>query len=736
MLSWIKNQKISTRLCLGLVIPIVSFSFFIGESMWREYSQAIEMKRISKLAVLAPNVSNLVHELQKERGRSASFIASGGRTFADLIPRQRQLTDDKNEVAKKALNDFDFSNYRPELASARVAALGKLQNLSEVRHKIDQKSVTVPQLAKYYTSTINSLLAIIQEMERASSNDSTSKEIAGYLYFLFAKEKAGLERAMGAAGFSSGKFSPKIYNNFVRFIEGQKLYINSFRNIAALEDVVYYDKVMKGPILEEVERMRKIALHSNETDFLHGITPTAWFSAITDKINLMKKVEDHIAEDLVKIANANLNAIWLHLGMVIGGVFFLTLVTTVIVYALLKSITEPLKDLGHVMSSLASGNDAIEISGVERGDEIGHMARSVVVFRDAAIEKKHLEAEAKKQSEQRREERKKNEQIVEHAVSSIANGLSRLAQGDLTARVNDDLPAAYGKLKEDFNNALASLEDALGAVMSNANGISSGTSEISQASDDLSRRTEHQAATLEETAAAVAEITSNVGKSAEGADRARQVVLDSKNEAEKGGSVVSQAIDAMEGIEKSSKEIGDIIGVIDEIAFQTNLLALNAGVEAARAGEAGRGFAVVASEVRALAQRSASAARQIKDLISTSTTQVDQGVELVRETGIALEQIMAGVNEINSVVSEIAAGAQDQAGGLQQVNEAVNQLDQVTQENAAMVEEATAATRTLASQTQDLSKLVTRFKTNKSGATADLGTVPDINFACANKMPA
>ena len=178
---------------------------------------------------------------------------------------------------------------------------------------------------------------------------------------------------------------------------------------------------------------------------------------------------------------------------------------------------------------------------------------------------------------------------------------------------------------------------------------------------------------------------------------------------------MQRAVQAMEGIEKSSDEIGDIIGVIDEIAFQTNLLALNAGVEAARAGDAGRGFAVVASEVRALAQRSAKAAREIKELISSSTQQVDQGVKLVRETGDSLKSIVDGVSEINTLVDEIATSAQDQASSLQQVNTAVNQLDQVTQENAAMVEQATAATRTLATQTQDLQALVVRFQTGGSG---------------------
>jgi methyl-accepting chemotaxis protein len=240
--------------------------------------------------------------------------------------------------------------------------------------------------------------------------------------------------------------------------------------------------------------------------------------------------------------------------------------------------------------------------------------------------------------------------------------------------------------------------------------IRAGAGEISTAADDLSRRTEQQASSLEETAAALEEITVTVKKTAEGARHARDIVSTAKVDADKSGEVVREAMAAMTGIDKSSKQISDIIGVIDEIAFQTNLLALNAGVEAARAGDAGRGFAVVASEVRALAQRSAQAAKEIKGLISASTAQVDQGVRLVGRTGEALGRIVAQVVEINTVIADIAASAQEQSTGLEQVNTAVNEMDQVTQKNAAMVEEMTAAAHGLAGETEELGQLIARYQ--------------------------
>jgi methyl-accepting chemotaxis protein len=239
--------------------------------------------------------------------------------------------------------------------------------------------------------------------------------------------------------------------------------------------------------------------------------------------------------------------------------------------------------------------------------------------------------------------------------------------------------------------------------------IQSGSGEISTAADDLSRRTEQQAAGLEQTAAALDEITATVSLTADGAGHAREVVTSTRASAERGGRVVGDAIAAMSEIARSSKEVNQIIGVIDEIAFQTNLLALNAGVEAARAGDAGKGFAVVASEVRALAQRSAEAAKEIKALISTSGQQVDLGVDLVTQTGSALSEILGQITEIDSAVDEIAASAREQALGLGQVNTAVNQMDQVTQQNAAMVEQSTAASHALMREAESLQGLVGRF---------------------------
>jgi methyl-accepting chemotaxis protein len=339
--------------------------------------------------------------------------------------------------------------------------------------------------------------------------------------------------------------------------------------------------------------------------------------------------------------------------------------------------------------------------------ELGALVKATLLDMDFAISV-YLEAAEKARLATEAEVLAKEREIV---VGSVGEGMSNLAAGDLTYRMSDDIPGEYRQLRDDFNAAMQQLEETMTVVAANTNGISTGADEIAQASDDLSKRTEQQAASLEETAAALDEITATVKKTASGAKQASDVVVAAKGEAEHSGKVVAEAVQAMGQIETSSQQISQIIGVIDEIAFQTNLLALNAGVEAARAGDAGRGFAVVASEVRALAQRSAEAAKEIKALISASSQQVGQGVNLVGETGKALQSIVTKVAEIDALVSEIAASAQEQSTGLAEVNTAVNQMDQVVQQNAAMVEQSTAATHSLRGEANELAQLIARFKT-------------------------
>jgi len=387
--------------------------------------------------------------------------------------------------------------------------------------------------------------------------------------------------------------------------------------------------------------------------------------------------------------------------LVVASALFVLTIVTVLVSG--KLISEPYVNTVVRMEGLATGDLATPIAFTDHGDCVGRMARAMEVFKRNA------------------EDVRSAATAQEVVVGALGEGLTRLVSSDLSYRIENAFPADYERLRTDYNRAMDSVASTMTAVTEATNGINSGATDIRQASDDLSQRTEQQAASLEETAAAMDEITSTVRQTAAGAVRANTVVEDARVEAERSGDVVRRAVQAMSDIERASKEISEIISVIDGIAFQTNLLALNAGVEAARAGEAGRGFAVVASEVRALAQRSADAAKDVKTRITASTQQVDTGVELVSETGKALDRIVARIAEINTLVGQIAIAAEQQATGLQQVNTAVSEMDGVTQQNAAMVEESTAAARSLAAEADELARHVARFKIDANG---NRGTAP------------
>ncbi|WP_374655711.1 methyl-accepting chemotaxis protein [Phenylobacterium sp.] len=356
--------------------------------------------------------------------------------------------------------------------------------------------------------------------------------------------------------------------------------------------------------------------------------------------------------------------------------------------------------------------------------EIGALVKATLLDMDFAISVylEALETARKEADAQRRAAEEEQNKVV----AALAASLKRLADGDLTTHIDSQFTGSHEQIRTDFNAAVESLRATIGSISEATGALRSGSDEISTASNDLSHRTEQQAASLEETAAALDQVTAAVKRSAEGARQASSAASSAKEDASQSGEVVRGAVAAMGEIEQSSGQITQIIGVIDEIAFQTNLLALNAGVEAARAGDAGKGFAVVAQEVRALAQRSADAAKEIKALISNSTAQVARGVKLVGDTGEALTGIVAKVTEIDGLISEIAQSANEQSTSLNEVNSAVNQMDQVTQQNAAMVEEVTAAAASLKGEGVELEKLVSRFNTGAAVAAPRARGRPEI----------
>jgi methyl-accepting chemotaxis protein len=493
------------------------------------------------------------------------------------------------------------------------------------------------------------------------------------------------------------------------------------------ETLVPAQKPMIDAVLEGVDRLEALtnkAMEQRKADDNKGAVAT--MAAINaEMLTLIPKMQ--LSNDaLTNRVNNGGDAVSARVAMAVdwslGILGILTLAAMALgLYVAQAGIALPLSRLQRRMVVLAEGDSASEIGGLDRRDEIGHMAAAVAVFRDNAIARAQLEAKAESDrnlSESERAERETRRATdaadLQKAVQALGDGLKRLADGDLVTQIDTKFVDHLDALRQDFNNSLDKLNQAMQAVGANARAIDAGANEIRGSADELSKRTEQQAASVEETAAALEQITTTVKDAASRAEEASGLVARTRTGAERSGEVVRNAVSAMQQIEKSSAEIGNIIGVIDEIAFQTNLLALNAGVEAARAGEAGKGFAVVAQEVRELAQRSANAAREIKSLISASGAHVQAGVNLVGETGKALDIIVSEVQEINHHVHALAEASREQSLGLQEINTAVNTMDHGTQQNAAMVEKSTAASRDLAKEAAALTSLLGQFRVTGS----------------------
>ncbi len=467
------------------------------------------------------------------------------------------------------------------------------------------------------------------------------------------------------------------------------------------------------------------AMDSGKADVISGITDpsgaavyrVAYPFDITGLNARWMVVVDVPASEISSVVNSQT---WM---MAAGGLLMLCAVLGALLVAVRFFVRQPLNALVRDVGHLSHGDYEIPVSGQGRGDEIGSVATALESFRHALSDARTLEAVSARERAETQAESNRTEadrlaaaDLLRHVVASVGRGLASLSDGDLSHRITDDFPGEYAALKQHFNTALTSLEDAIIGLNATIHNINSGTNEISRSAEDLAQRTEQQAASLEETAAALNEITEQVNHSADNARVAATTVRTACSDAEASGDIVRKAITAMNGIESSSQEVSSIIGVIDEIAFQTNLLALNAGVEAARAGEAGKGFAVVAQEVRELAQRSAKAAKEIKTLIGASGMQVKEGVALVGSAGEALARIAGQVMKVNGLVAEISSSASEQATGLREINNAMNQMDQVTQQNAAMVEETTAASMILNEEANHLKATAARFTTSGSRA--------------------
>jgi methyl-accepting chemotaxis protein len=681
MLKFLENQRISRRIALALVFPIVGMLLFSAMELIDKRIVVNGMDRLQKLADLAPSISAVVHELQKERGTSAVFIGSKGAKFATELPQQWNDTSVSLGNLDKALDSFPVGDYGAEFAKSVKTARDALGGLGATRDGVKALTIPVPKMAGYYTPTIAKLLKIIEEMALLSPDAKATREITAFTVFLQGKERAGLERAMGGAGFGAGKFSPAIYRKFVELVAMQDVFFDVFKTYATQADRDMFNATLVGADVDDVERMRKIVIESPFTNDLQGITGPYWFATITKKIDLMKKVEDTVAKDLSEITHEIGSAAHLTFTILAIVVVVLLGITAILVTVIVRGITGPLADITNVMNVLSGGDKTVAIAGTDRLDEIGAMARAVEVFKENMIKADRLAAEQAEEDRKKEQRRIAMEKLAAAFEKEVGSVLSAVEAAANTLKATADGMAATAEETTRQSTAVAAAAEEASV---NVQTVASATEELSSSISEISRQ--------------VQQSTDVSGKAVEDSSRADQMV---------------------QGLADAAARIGEVVNLITDIAEQTNLLALNATIEAARAGEAGKGFAVVASEVKNLANQTAKATEEIGSQIGGIQDATVKSVDAIKGITRTIDEIngiagaiAAAVEEQSSATQEIARNVEQASAGTAEVTVNIASVNTAANETGESATEVQTAAEDLSSQSKNLSRIVSAFLTD------------------------
>ena len=746
MFNWMANFKVGSRIYAGfaaillllVALAVTGYSSLSGAA-GRSDEYAHFAGQVEAIKTIEADVANLRRAVRIYgfTGDEATF-----RQMEEIgASLRKQLTDAR---------DTYRSEQRRQMVTAMIgladAYVGNFDKLHQIRK---QRTDSVEAMGKVGVAVETAIDALIEQLKSGHDGDLAAQAYdirAGWLHTRIAVLKFLAEPSASAAD-TAGKQIAAVREDMTAFAARVK----STETARSLKDA--------SDLTAQYQAAFAVATTAiTESDTLVAVTmPKAAKDFAEQTSALSKDLTESLKAVSVENRTRNDEAVSLVLlvtlaALLLGGLF---------AWIIARGITRPVLEMTGAMTRLAGGDNAVVVPALGNRDEIGEMAKAVEVFKQNAIDKLRMEAEQRAADEAQRqaeaEEARRQVTIVEEvaevaraagqgnldrridltgkdgfllnlcegvntlvaltevALKDVAGVLAAVAEGDLTKRITNPYGGLFDQLKGDVNKTAEKLFEIVTNINSSAGQINGAAGEVSAGSADLSQRSEQQASALEETAASMEELASTVRQNAANAQQANQLAAGAREVAAGGGQVVADAVDAMGRIEASSQKIGDIVGMIDEIAFQTNLLALNAAVEAARAGDAGKGFAVVAQEVRNLAQRSAQASKEIKGLIGESTGQVKTGADLVKGAGKTLEEILGSVKRVADIVAEIAAASTEQASGIDQVNAAVSQMDEMTQQNAALVEESAAAAHALEDQAAELTRLMAFF--NVGGST-------------------
>ena len=490
------------------------------------------MNQVATVADAAPMISSLINELQRERGTSAGFIQSKGKAFADAMRDQRSKSDKALETWKQRLAEYTTSAAGTTFARNLDAANSRLAEIGSIRSSIDGHAIEGAKTVEFFSQAISSLITVVDALSEMSEDGRIIRQAVALASHIRRWEFTGQGRALGAQGFAAGQFTPPTYQQFIQVQVLGDSYGANFRRYATTAQVDFVDKALAGPVQDEMMRLRQLATELPFNNKMGGVSAQQWFDTATKYMDSLAGAGNRLTSDFTATVNAAAaEASWGFWGLLAMSLGLLAVTGTVVGYVVL-SITRPVGQLVDTMATLAQGKNDIEVPGTERGDELGHMARAVLVFRDAAIEKDRLEAAAADQQKAAEAERQRNEAAraaaaaqVKHVVDAVGQGLEQLAKGALTYRITAEFADEYKKVQSDFNAAIAQLQETVGAIVTSVREVSNASGEISTSTTDLSQRTEEQAASLEETSASMEQISATVKQNAENAQQANQFAV-------------------------------------------------------------------------------------------------------------------------------------------------------------------------------------------------------------------
>ncbi len=708
MLKWLNKYGISMRMLTAISLIFVMFLMFSVDKMVGFYQVSGQMNTIQSLTEFTPKIGDLIHELQKERGASAGYIGSkGSKAFTAKIDTRHKSSNDKLTVFKSTISSLDLESINNDLVKKTGLAVTALGQLNATRGDVRAMKLTVSQMAKYYTATIAKLLNMIKVVGNITDDPEMLRDITGYIALLEAKERSGVERAMGANGFAAGGFSDGVYKKFVGLIAQQIAFLSTFDANANADIKAFYTTTLKGNIVNTVDEMRAHVFKNYRDVSASGISGSQWFDAITKKIDLYHKVENKYsgaigtkASELASSASVNF---WFLLFFTIftgAGIGFFSLKIS-------NSITQPLQGLQDSMAELSNGNLDVDVRYADFGSEIGIMANNVLGFQEGAIRQKKLEEEAREAEKLvRQQEREAEEQEHQRREETLER-----ERKDVEVRTQraEKMEALISSFDVEISTALQGMSSTSSQLLSSAGRMEGIAEQTGSSSTSAAAAAEESTTNINTVASASEEMSASVGEInrqlAHSTDITRKAVLQA-----------GETKDKMSSLSETTSLIADVVNLINDIAEQTNLLALNATIEAARAGDAGRGFAVVASEVKTLATQTSKATDEISghvNAVQSSSHDAVSAVEDIRaiidETNNIATTIAAAVEEQDAATAEIARNVQEAAKGSQEVTSVIVDVSSGASETKTIAEDVNSAANEVNNNTQTISSVVDGF---------------------------